>query len=87
MEQEGVLIVGGGPVGLTTAWLLAEGGIPVTVLEKVAEVQKDYRASTFHAATLDLTRRMRGSQKSGSVGGRGEESPRAPRLAWQAEGL
>jgi 3-(3-hydroxy-phenyl)propionate hydroxylase len=54
MEQEGVLIVGGGPVGLTTAWLLAEGGIPVTVLEKVAEVQKDYRASTFHAATLDL---------------------------------
>ena len=54
MEQQGVLIIGGGPVGLTAAWLLAERGIPVTVLEKVPQVQKDYRASTFHAATLDL---------------------------------
>ncbi len=54
MEQQGVLITGGGPVGLSAAWLLAESGVPVTVLEKAAEVRKDYRASTFHAATLDL---------------------------------
>jgi 3-(3-hydroxy-phenyl)propionate hydroxylase len=54
MEQQGVLIIGGGPVGLSAAWLLAESGVPVTVLEKTAVVQKDYRASTFHAATLDL---------------------------------
>ena len=54
MEQQGILITGGGPVGLSAAWLLAESGVPVTVLEKAAEVQKDYRASTFHAATLDL---------------------------------
>jgi NADPH-dependent 2,4-dienoyl-CoA reductase/sulfur reductase-like enzyme len=27
-----VVVVGGGPVGLTTAWLLHQAGLPVTVL-------------------------------------------------------
>ena len=54
MNRKNVLIIGGGPVGLSAAWLLAERGVPVTVLEKSAQVQKDYRASTFHCATLDL---------------------------------
>ena len=49
-----VVVVGAGPVGLTTAWLLHQAGLPVTVLEKNATVQEDYRASTFHAPTLDL---------------------------------
>ncbi len=49
-----VAIVGGGPVGLTAAWLLAAKGVPVAVFEKEDSVQEDYRASTFHAATLDL---------------------------------
>jgi 3-(3-hydroxy-phenyl)propionate hydroxylase len=49
-----VIIVGGGPVGLTTALLLVQRGVPVTLFERNREVQHDYRASTFHAPTLDL---------------------------------
>ena len=54
MERHGVVVVGGGPVGLTTTLLLAQRGVPVTVFERNREVPEDYRASTFHAPTLDL---------------------------------
>ena len=54
MKRHGVVVVGGGPVGLTTALLLSRHGIPVTVLERDRDVPEDYRASTFHAPTLDL---------------------------------
>ena len=49
-----IAIVGGGPVGLTAAFLLARAGLPVTLFERETEVLKDYRASTFHPPTLDL---------------------------------
>lgn len=52
--QENILIAGGGPVGLTAAWLLAQNGIAVTLFEKEDSVKPDYRASTFHPATMDL---------------------------------
>jgi 3-(3-hydroxy-phenyl)propionate hydroxylase len=53
-KTDPVAIVGGGPVGLTAAYLLAAKGVPVAVFEREDSVQEDYRASTFHAATLDL---------------------------------
>lgn len=49
-----VLVVGAGPVGLTAASVLVSRGVPVTVLEAFPEPQTDWRASTFHAATLEL---------------------------------
>ena len=48
------IVAGGGPVGSLAALLLARAGIPVTLLEREAGVQLDYRASTFHPPTLDL---------------------------------
>ena len=49
-----IVVAGGGPVGALAALLLGRAGIPVTLLEREAGVQLDYRASTFHPPTLDL---------------------------------
>jgi len=54
VADERVLIVGAGPVGVTAALLLAQRGLPVTVLEAEAQPIIDYRASTFHPPTMDM---------------------------------
>lgn len=54
MWQDPIIIIGAGPVGLTAAEILSDRGIPVLVLEKGATPNKEWRASTFHAATLEL---------------------------------
>jgi 3-(3-hydroxy-phenyl)propionate hydroxylase len=57
-RNQNVLIVGAGPVGLVTANLLVDSGIPVTVLESSADLPRDLRASTFHPPTLDMLERF-----------------------------
>ncbi|MCQ4161228.1 FAD-dependent monooxygenase [Roseomonas sp. GC11] len=58
MSRERVLIAGAGPVGLVAATLLAEAGIPVTLVEAERELPTDLRASTFHPPTLDMLDRL-----------------------------
>jgi 3-(3-hydroxy-phenyl)propionate hydroxylase len=52
--SERVLIAGGGPVGAVTALALAQRGFPVTLFEAEPEANPAPRASTTHAATLEL---------------------------------
>ena len=57
-DEQRVLIVGAGPVGLVAAISLLEEGIPVTVLEASSDLAVDLRASTFHPPTLDFLDRL-----------------------------
>ncbi len=48
-----VIVVGGGPVGLTTALMLGRAGTRVTLFEQGDILHQEPRATTIHAATLD----------------------------------
>jgi 3-(3-hydroxy-phenyl)propionate hydroxylase len=53
-----VLIIGGGPVGLTAAQCLAAADIPVILFEAEPGISEDLRASTIHPPTLDMLDRF-----------------------------
>jgi 3-(3-hydroxy-phenyl)propionate hydroxylase len=53
-SMDPIVVAGAGPVGLTVAEILTHNNIPVTVFEKEKELSREWRASTFHAATLEL---------------------------------
>lgn len=58
MTDNRVLIAGAGPAGLVAAAVLADEGIPVTVVEQARDLPDDLRASTFHPPTLDMLERF-----------------------------
>jgi 2-polyprenyl-6-methoxyphenol hydroxylase-like FAD-dependent oxidoreductase len=47
-------VVGGGPAGMMLGYLLARGGVPVTVLEKHEDFFRDFRGDTVHPSTLEV---------------------------------
>ncbi len=51
MKSDRVLVVGAGPVGVTLALLLAQRGLPVTVLE--AEAATDHRLPRIDVPSPD----------------------------------
>lgn len=52
--ENGVIVVGGGPVGLVSALALAQRDIPVLVLEGHSDLFFDLRAGSFHPPTLEV---------------------------------
>lgn len=58
MTDDRILIAGAGPAGLVAAALLADAGIPITIVEQARDLPDDLRASTFHPPTLDMLDRF-----------------------------
>ena len=52
--QTRCVIAGGGPAGLMAGYLLARAGVPLIVLEKHADFNRDFRGDTIHPSTLEL---------------------------------
>ena len=55
-EENPVLIVGGGLVGLSTAMFLAQQGVGAIVAERLRGASELPRAAHFHLRTLELLR-------------------------------
>ena len=53
-EDSDVIVVGGGPAGMMTGYLLARAGVRVTVLEKHADFFRDFRGDTVHPSTMQV---------------------------------
>ena len=52
--QTRCVIAGGGPAGMMAGYVLARAGVPVVVLEKHADFNRDFRGDTIHPSTLEL---------------------------------
>ena len=58
MTPDPVIIVGAGPIGLTTALGLEHHGVPFAVFEEDGELSRDTKAGTILTRTLEVFRRF-----------------------------
>ena len=80
-----VLIAGAGPVGLCAANVLADAGVPVTVLEAEPRLPESLRASTFQPPTLDLLARLGAAERLIEMGRVAPRLQYRDRAGWVAE--
>jgi 2-polyprenyl-6-methoxyphenol hydroxylase-like FAD-dependent oxidoreductase len=57
------VVVGGGPAGVVLSYLLARGGVPVTLLEAHRDFERDFRGDTVHPSTLEAMDALALSEK------------------------
>lgn len=83
--MDGVLIAGAGPVGLAAANVLADAGVPVSVLEAEPRLPQSLRASTFQPPTLDLLARFGATRRLIEMGRVAPRLQYRDRKGWVAQ--
>jgi 3-(3-hydroxy-phenyl)propionate hydroxylase len=83
--MDSVLIAGAGPVGLAAANVLADAGVPVTVLEAEPRLPENLRASTFQPPTLDMLARFGAARRLMEMGRVARRLQYRDRKGWVAQ--
>ncbi len=83
--MESVIVAGAGPVGLVAASVLAEAGVPVSVLEAEPRLPENLRASTFQPPTLDMLARFGAAQRLIDMGRVAPRLQYRDRAGWVAQ--
>ena len=53
-EHRTVCVVGAGPAGVMTAYMLARKGVSTVLLESQQDFDRDFRGDTLHASSMDI---------------------------------
>lgn len=72
-EQLPVIVIGAGPVGLLTALRLAQGGVPVTLLEANLQIESSPRAMAYQPPAVKELDKAGILEDVRKVGGRGDK--------------